>query len=77
MVGRRLTYADLSMAQVIAGLQYAFPASMRKALPAYPRLRALSDYVFSRPRIERYLASGRRLDFNDDDLYRRYPELDG
>jgi glutathione S-transferase len=50
---------------------------MRKALPAYPRLRALSDYVFSRPRIKRYLASGRRLDFNDDDLYRRYPELDG
>ena len=76
MVGARLSYADLSMAQVIAGLRYAFPSACRKALRNRPRLRALHDNVFERPRIARYLASGRRLAFNNEDLFRRYPELD-
>ena len=76
MVGEELTYADLSLAQVLAGLQYAFPNAMFKALPKYPRLRQLQEFVFSRPHIERYVNSDRRLAFNDDDLYRHYPELD-
>jgi len=76
LAGKRLTYADLSMAQVIAGLRYAFPAASRKALRACPRLRALHDEVFARPRIKRYVASGRRLAFNNEDIFRRYPELD-
>jgi glutathione S-transferase len=77
LAGSRLTYVDLSMAQVVAGLRYAFPAASRKALRACPRLRALHDEVFARPRIKRYVASGRRLAFNDDDIFRRYRELDG
>ena len=76
MVGSRLTYVDLSMAQVIAGLRYAFPKATARALRARPRLRALHTAVFERPRIRRYLTSGRRVAFNNDDLYRRYPELD-
>jgi glutathione S-transferase len=76
LVGKRLTYADLSLAQVVAGLRYAFPKASRRILPAHPRLRALHDAVFERPRIKRYLASPRRLAFNDDDLFRRYRELD-
>jgi glutathione S-transferase len=76
MVGKNLTYADLSLAQVLAGVQYAFPKAMRKALSKHKRLRTLQEFVFSRPRIERYVKSGRRLDFNDDDLFRHYPELD-
>jgi glutathione S-transferase len=76
MVGRTLTYADLSLAQVIGGVRYAFPKAMAKALAKHRRLRALEAFVFSRPRIERYVNSGRRLAFNDDDLYRHYPELD-
>ena len=76
MAGSRFSYADLSMAQVLAGLRYAFPAASRKALRPCPRLRALHDAVFARPRIKRYVASGRRLAFNNDDLFRRYPELD-
>lgn len=76
LVGARLSYADLSMAQVIAGLRYAFPSATRKALRNRPRLRALHDEVFERPRIARYVASGRRLAFNNEDLFRRYPELD-
>ena len=76
MVGARLTYADLSMAQVIAGLRYAFPKACRRALRRRPRLRALHDGVFARPRIARYLASDRREAFNNEDLLRHYPELD-
>jgi glutathione S-transferase len=76
MVGSHLTYVDLSMAQVIAGLHYAFPKASRRALRSRPHLRALHQAVFNRPRIRRYLASGRRLAFNNDDLYRRYRELD-
>jgi glutathione S-transferase len=76
LVGSRLTYVDLSMAQVVAGLRYAFPAAARKALRACPRLRALHDEVFARPRIKRYVDSGRRLAFNNDDIFRHYPELD-
>jgi glutathione S-transferase len=76
MAGSRMTYADLSMGQVVAGLRYALPAASRKALRACPRLRALHDEVFAHPRIKRYAASGRRLAFSNDDIFRRYPELD-
>ena len=76
MVGGRISYVDLSVAQVIAGLRYAFPLASRRVLRTCPRLRALHDEVFGRPRIERYVASGRRLAFNNDGIFRRYPELD-
>jgi glutathione S-transferase len=76
MAGARLSYADLSMAQVLAGLDYALPRATRHALRRRPRLRRLRDAVFERPRIARYVASGRRLPFNNEDLFRRYPELD-
>jgi glutathione S-transferase len=76
LVGARLTYADLSMAQVIAGLQYAFPKATRRALHVRPRLRRLHEQVFARPRIARYVSSGRRLAFNNEDLFRHYPALD-
>ena len=77
MVGNALTYVDLSMAQVIAGLWYAFPKAAREALAGRPRLAQLHEAVFARPRIRRYVASARRLAFNNDGLFRRYPELRG
>jgi glutathione S-transferase len=76
MVGRRVSYVDLSMAQIVAGLRYALPEATRRALRSKPRLRALHDEVFARPRIRRYVASSRRLPFNNDDIFRHYPELD-
>lgn len=77
MIGSRISYVDLSMAQVLAGLRYAFPLTSRRVLRSCPRLRALHEQVFSRPRIARYVASGRRLAFNDDGIFRHYSELDG
>lgn len=76
LVGAKLTYADLSLAQVVAGLRYAFPRGSRAALAACPRSSALHDAVFARRRIARYVASGRRVAFNNDDVFRHYPELD-
>lgn len=76
MVGQRLTYVDLSMFQIIAGLLYAFPRAMRRAKSRWPRILALHARVMERPRIAAYLASPRRLAFNTEDVFRHYPELD-
>lgn len=76
LVGGKLTYADLSMAQTVAGLRYAFPKNGAKALRTHPRLASLHERVFARARIKRYVASGRRLAFNQYGLFRHYPELD-
>ena len=75
LVGGRIGYVDLSLAQVVAGLRYAFPAASAAALASCPGLATLHVEVFARPRLARYLASGRRLPFNQDDLFRHYPEL--
>jgi glutathione S-transferase len=77
LAGSTRTYADLSLAQVIAGLRYAFPDATRNALRSRRRLRKLHDAVFARPNLRRYLASDRRLAFNNDDIFRHYPELGG
>lgn len=75
-VGRSLTYADLSLFQVVAGLRYAFPRAMQSLEPAHPRLVALHERVAALPRIAAYLASDRRIPFNEQGIFRRYPELD-
>lgn len=76
MVGRRVTYVDLSIFQVIAGLEYAFPRAMSGARSRWPRLVTLHQAVAARPRIAAYLASERRLPFNTEGIFRHYPELD-
>lgn len=76
LVGARLTYADLSLFQVVAGLHYAFPKAMARTAKKYPNVMALHERVAARPRIAAYLASERRLPFNQQDLFRHYAELD-
>jgi glutathione S-transferase len=76
LVGKSLTYVDLSMFQVIAGLNYAFPKAMQGLSQKHPRLMALNRMVMKRPCIAAYLASSRRLPFNQHGLFRHYPELD-
>lgn len=76
LVGARLTYADLSLYQHVEGLRYAFPNAMTRAKPEYPLLIGLHARVAERPRIRAYAASGRRIPFNEDGIYRHYPELD-
>jgi glutathione S-transferase len=73
---RATTYLDLSLFQMVEGLRYAFPSWMRRNQKKYPKLVALHAKVKERPNVAAYLASERRLAFNQDDLFRRYPELD-
>ncbi|MCX7294843.1 glutathione S-transferase [Janthinobacterium sp.] len=77
LVGSKLTYGDLSLFQMLAGLRYAFPQAMARLAPRYPALCALHDAVAARPNIARYLRSKRRIPFNEDGIFRHYPELDG
>ncbi|WP_342104937.1 glutathione S-transferase [Methylobacterium sp. SI9] len=77
LVGADLTYADLSLFQLVDGLLYAFPKATATALRATPHVARLHDAVAQRPRIAAYLASERRIPFNEDGIFRRYPELDG
>lgn len=76
LAGDALSYADLSMFQVIAGLRYAFPHTMRRLEPEYPLLVALHDRVADRKNIKAYLKSKRRIAFNNDGIFRHYQELD-
>jgi glutathione S-transferase len=76
LVGNKLTYPDLSLFQIIEGLRYAFPNHCSHIDSKHPNIIALHDRVLRRPRIAGYLASGRRIVFNEDGLFRHYPELD-
>jgi glutathione S-transferase len=76
LVGRSLTYADLSLFQIVEGLRYAFPRMMKRLETRHPRVVAVHDAVAKRPRISAYLASERRIPFNQQGIFRHYPELD-
>ena len=71
---KAFTYLDLSLFQMVAGLRYAFPRTMKTL--RYPKLAALHEKVAARPRVAAYLASPRRIAFNRQGLFRQYPELD-
>ena len=76
LIGRRLTYVDLSIFQIIEGLRYAFPRRMKRFEKKIPALIELHDRVAARPRIKAYLASPRRIPFSQWGIYRYYKELD-
>jgi len=76
LVGDKPSYADLSLFQVIEGLRYAFPNAMKRLEGEFPALGALRDRVAARPNIAAYLASSRRIPFNENGIFRHYPELD-
>jgi glutathione S-transferase len=76
LTGRRLTYADLSLFQIVDGLRYAFPKRMKAFERRIPGLVELHGRVAARPNIKAYLASDRRIPFNEDGIFRQYKELD-
>ncbi|MGB6255467.1 MAG: glutathione S-transferase [Bradyrhizobium sp.] len=75
VTGRRLTYVDMSLFQLVEGLRYAFPKRMKTFERKIPGLRELHDRVAARPKIAAYLASERRIPFNEDGIFRHYKEL--
>jgi glutathione S-transferase len=76
LLGARRSYPDLSLFQIVAGLRYAFPRAMAGLEKRHPRVVALHDTVAARPRIAAYLASDRRIPFNQQGIFRHYPALD-
>jgi glutathione S-transferase len=76
LTGRRITYVDLSLFQIVAGLRYAFPNRMAEFERKIPGLIGLHDRVAARPNIKTYLASERRIPFNENGIFRHYKALD-
>jgi glutathione S-transferase len=76
LVGAGHSYADLSLFQVVAGLHYAYPNAIGRIARKYPQVMTLHERVAQRPRIAAYLRSDRRLPWNEQDVFRHYPELD-
>jgi glutathione S-transferase len=76
LVSDQRTYVDLSMFQVLTGLEYAFPKAYKRIIATTPKLAALRENIAARPNIAAYLASTRRLANNESDIFRNYPELD-
>jgi glutathione S-transferase len=75
-VGGATTTVDLSLFQIWAGMAYAFPRAFAGAEMRYPALASLVAQVAARPNLARYLASERRIPFNESGVFRHYPELD-
>jgi glutathione S-transferase len=76
LLGRKISYADLSLFQLVEGLRYAFPKGMKRVERRIPEVVAVHDRVARRPGIKAYLTSERRIPFNEDGIFRRYRELD-
>ena len=76
LLGKRAAYVDLSLFQMIEGLRYAFPKTMERLEPHHPLVIALHDRIKARPRIAAYLSSPRRLAFNQQGIFRHYPEME-
>ena len=76
LAGRKLSYVDLSLFQIVEGLRYAFPKRMKAFERKIPALLELHDRVARRPNIKAYLSSDRRIAFNEDGIFRRYKALD-
>lgn len=73
---RQFSYVDLSLFQLMTGLEYAFPRAMQRLGKDLPLLLALTTRIAERPNIAAYLDSPRRLPFNQDGIFRHYKELD-
>ena len=76
LVGGKLSYADLSLFQLVEGLRYAFPHAAKRALAQTPAVMQLHDRIAALPKVAAYLRSERRIPFNEQGIFRHYPELD-
>jgi glutathione S-transferase len=76
LLGRICSYADLSLFQMVAGLRYAFPIAFGRLERRHARVLGVHDRVAARARLAAYLASKRRIPFNQQGIFRHYPELD-
>jgi len=76
LLGDELCYVDLALFQVLTGVQYAFPKAHARLVDKTPSLEQHRRAMADRPRVAAYLASDRRLPFNEDGIFRHYGKLD-
>jgi glutathione S-transferase len=76
LIRKSASYVDLSLFQMVEGLRYAFPHAMARLEQKVPRIVDLHDRIAARPRVAGYLSSSRRIPFNEEGIFRHYPELD-
>ncbi|MES2097430.1 MAG: glutathione S-transferase [Pseudomonadota bacterium] len=76
VAGDKWSPIDTSLFQLIEGLHHAFPRRMAAIEGDYPALIALHKRVEHLPGIIDYLQSDRRIGFNEQGIFRHYPELD-
>ena len=76
LAGSACSTADISLFQVMTGLSFAFPNAVSAMAAGIPKLCALVERVAERPHLAAYLESDRRMAFNNDGIFRHYPELD-
>lgn len=75
LFGATLSHVDCALFQLVRGLRYALPGPMQARHTNIPRLSALCEAVAAQDRIARYLESARCIPFNEDGIFRHYPEL--
>ena len=73
---RQISYADLAGVSGRDGPAVRVSERDEEAAGKLKRLFALRDRVAARPRLAAYLASPRRVPFNETGIFRHYPELD-
>ncbi len=76
LVGGKLSYADLSLFQLVEGLRYAYPKAAARVLATTPGVLTLHGRVAALPKVKAYLHSERRIPFSEQGIFRCYPELD-
>lgn len=76
LIGGGVTHVDLALFQLVEGLRHAFPTAMRALEKEAHRVVVLHDRVADQPAVAAYLSSDRRIPFNEDGIFRAYPELD-
>ena len=77
LVGAIVTYADLSLFQVVEGLTYAFPTGNGGRAPKDAAGGGAPRGGRGTSADRAYLESDRRIPFNEEGIFRHYPELDG
>ena len=76
LVGDAMSYADLSLFQLLCGLEHAFPKAYARTRGSAPRTVGLAERVAAVESVAEYLASPRRIGFNAHGIFRRYEALD-
>lgn len=75
LTGDRWSYADLSLFQLVDGLNFAFPKRMAALAGDHPRVMALHARVRDLPELAGYFGSDRRPSYGEG-IFRHYPALD-